>query len=170
MKTKIDRLDYFGKGIAKVNDVVRLIDFSLFNLLINSFARSLICNIVLGESDFSYRSTASAIDWASQGENTSEVKKQNAERVETDTNLEVAQTEEEIASSEEEVNVSAGTNSEVIFSNPVDGVISRGYTYPKPQAMSDGVCLVCSSPSAHVCTGPSMSEPLRLKLLHSTQS
>ena len=87
---------------------------------------------------------------------TSEVKKQNAERVETDTNVEVAQEEEQITSSEEDVNVSAGTNSEVIFSNPVDGVISRGYTYPKPQAMSDGVCLVCSSPSAHVCTERSM--------------
>ena len=67
---------------------------------------------------------------------TSEVKKQNAERVEVDSDEEVAQ--EEVASNEEELNVSAGTNSEVIFSNPVEGVISRGYTYPKPQAMSDG--------------------------------
>ncbi len=69
---------------------------------------------------------------------TSEVKKQNAERVEGDEGNELAQGEEEIASSEEEVNVSAGTNTEIIFSNPIEGVISRGYTYPKPQAMSDG--------------------------------
>ncbi|MBE6054412.1 MAG: M23 family metallopeptidase [Clostridium sartagoforme] len=62
---------------------------------------------------------------------TSELKKQNAERVEENGS-------EELAQGEEEVNVSAGTNTEVIFSNPIDGVISRGYTYPKPQAMSDG--------------------------------
>ena len=69
---------------------------------------------------------------------TSEAQKQNAERVEENVNEELAQEEEEIASSEEEVNVSSGTNTEVVFSRPIDGVISRGYTYPKPQAMSDG--------------------------------
>lgn len=69
---------------------------------------------------------------------TSEVKKQNAERVEENVNEDLAQAEEDIASSEEEVNVSAGTNTEVVFSKPIDGVISRGYTYPKPQVMADG--------------------------------
>ena len=74
---------------------------------------------------------------------TSEVKKQNAERVENDeinSGDELAQEEEEeeVASSEEDVNVSAGTNTQVVFSNPIEGVVSRGYTYPKPQAMADG--------------------------------
>ena len=39
---------------------------------------------------------------------------------------------------EEGVNVSTGTNTEVLFTNPVEGLVSRGYTYPKPQEMSDG--------------------------------
>lgn len=69
---------------------------------------------------------------------TSEAKKQNAERVEGNGSNELAQGEGDIASSQEGVNVSAGTNTEVVFSNPIDGVVSRGYTYPKPQAMSDG--------------------------------
>ena len=73
---------------------------------------------------------------------TSEVKKQNAERVENDevnSGNELADLEEEqVASSEEDVNVSSGTNTQVVFSNPIEGVISRGYTYPKPQAMADG--------------------------------
>lgn len=64
---------------------------------------------------------------------TSELKKQNAERVEEDTTNELAEAEEE-----NDLNVSAGTNTEVIFSNPINGVLSRGYTYPKPQLMSDG--------------------------------
>ncbi|MDV4151602.1 M23 family metallopeptidase [Clostridium sp. AL.422] len=68
---------------------------------------------------------------------TSEIQKQNAERVNDDGSNELAQGEEEVAS-EEDVDVSIGTNTEVIFSNPIDGVVSRGYTYPKPQAMSDG--------------------------------
>ena len=42
------------------------------------------------------------------------------------------------ASTEEDVNVSTGTNVEVSFANPLDGSIARGYSYPKPQAMSDG--------------------------------
>lgn len=69
---------------------------------------------------------------------TSQVKKQNAERVEGNGSNELAEGEEGMASSQEGVNVSAGTNTEVAFSNPIDGVVSRGYTYPKPQAMSDG--------------------------------
>lgn len=64
---------------------------------------------------------------------TSDLKKQNAERVEEDTTNELAEAEEE-----SDLNVSAGTNTEVIFSNPINGVLSRGYTYPKPQLMSDG--------------------------------
>ena len=64
---------------------------------------------------------------------TSDLKKQNAERVEEDTTNELAEAEEE-----NDLNVSAGTNTEVIFSNPINGVLSRGYTYPKPQLMSDG--------------------------------
>ncbi|MDU5108152.1 MULTISPECIES: M23 family metallopeptidase [unclassified Clostridium] len=69
---------------------------------------------------------------------TSEVKKQNAERVEGNGDGELTQDEEDIASNEEGVDVSSGTNTQVVFSNPIEGVISRGYTYPKPQAMSDG--------------------------------
>ncbi len=69
---------------------------------------------------------------------TSEVKKQNAERVEVNGDGELAQDDKDIASNEEGVSVSSGTNTQVVFSNPIDGVISRGYTYPKPQAMSDG--------------------------------
>ncbi|MBD7915788.1 M23 family metallopeptidase [Clostridium sp. Sa3CUN1] len=65
---------------------------------------------------------------------TSEAKKQNAERVEEDITNELVEAEEE----ESDLNVSSGTNTEVIFSNPINGVISRGYTYPKPQLMSDG--------------------------------
>ena len=68
----------------------------------------------------------------------SEVKKQNAERVEGNGEGELAENDNGIASTEEGVDVSSGTNSQVVFSNPVDGVVSRGYTYPKPQSMSDG--------------------------------
>lgn len=66
----------------------------------------------------------------------SEVKKQNAERVEGTIDDELAEGNSD--SLDEGVNVSAGTNTEVLFSNPVEGLVSRGYTYPKPQAMSDG--------------------------------
>lgn len=70
---------------------------------------------------------------------TSEVQKQNADRVENTQNNELAEEEQgEIASAEEDVNVSTGTNVEVSFANPIDGSIARGYSYPKPQAMSDG--------------------------------
>ena len=67
---------------------------------------------------------------------TSDLQKQNADRVENTQNNELA--ENEIASTEEDVNVSTGTNVEVSFANPLDGSIARGYSYPKPQAMSDG--------------------------------
>lgn len=78
--------------------------------------------------------------------NSPEVIKQNADRVDntetevaSDEQEEVASDEqEEVASSEETVDVSSGTNTQVSFNNPLDGVISRGYTYPKPQKMSDG--------------------------------
>lgn len=66
----------------------------------------------------------------------SEVKKQNADRVEGNSEDELA--EGNTDSLDEGVNVSAGTNTEVLFSNPLEGLLSRGYTYPKPQAMSDG--------------------------------
>ena len=46
---------------------------------------------------------------------TSDMKKQNAERVEGNGSNELAEGEEGVASSEEGVNVSAGTNTEVIF-------------------------------------------------------
>lgn len=67
---------------------------------------------------------------------TSDLQKQNADRVENTQNNVLA--ENEIASTEEDVNVSTGTNVEVSFANPLDGLIARGYSYPKPQAMSDG--------------------------------
>ena len=67
---------------------------------------------------------------------TSDLQKQNADRVENTQNNVLA--ENEIASTEEDVNVSTGTNVEVSFANPLDGSIARGYSYPKPQAMSDG--------------------------------
>ncbi|MGV2643350.1 peptidoglycan DD-metalloendopeptidase family protein, partial [Clostridium perfringens] len=41
-------------------------------------------------------------------------------------------------STEQDVNVSAGTNVEVKFKKPLEGSIAREYSYPKPQAMSDG--------------------------------
>ncbi|VYU21057.1 peptidoglycan DD-metalloendopeptidase family protein [Clostridium tertium] len=66
----------------------------------------------------------------------SEVKKQNAERVEETGENELAEGDTDPL--EEGVNVSAGTNTEVLFSNPVEGLVSRGYTYPKPQSMKDG--------------------------------
>ncbi len=68
---------------------------------------------------------------------TSEVQKQNADRVENNQNNGLAK--EEIASTEEDVNVSTGTNVEVKFSNPIDGLLSRSYSYPKPQVISEGV-------------------------------
>ena len=67
---------------------------------------------------------------------TSDLQKQNADRVENTQNNVLA--ENEIASTEEDVNVSTGTNVEVSFANPLDGSIARGYSYPKPQDMSDG--------------------------------
>ncbi|CDG02647.1 Putative Metalloendopeptidase-like membrane protein [Clostridium chauvoei JF4335] len=71
---------------------------------------------------------------------TSEAQKQNADRVKNNTEKEVAQAqqEEEVATTEEDTNVSAGTTTEVKFSNPIEGTISRVYSYPKPQEMKDG--------------------------------
>ncbi|MGL5378648.1 peptidoglycan DD-metalloendopeptidase family protein [Clostridium sp.] len=81
--------------------------------------------------------------------NTSEAQKQNADRVQGEVEEEVAQAEveEEVATEtatedevavEEDVNVAAGTTTEVKFINPVDGEISRVYSYPQPKEMKDG--------------------------------
>lgn len=69
---------------------------------------------------------------------TSELQKQNAERVENGSNEELAENTTEELTSEENLNVSAGTNYEVVFNNPLEGEIARGYTYPKPQELADG--------------------------------
>ena len=71
----------------------------------------------------------------------SEIQKQNAERVEAENENELAQGEEvaleedvEEAVEEEaaeDIDVSS-TNTQVVFSNPIEGQIARGYTYPKP--------------------------------------
>lgn len=90
-------------------------------------------NKSLGESNKEKNEFTLNID-----EETSEAKKQNAERVEGNQSDELAQEENEVASSEEDVNVSTGTNTQVVFANPIEGVVSRGYTYPKPQVMNDG--------------------------------
>ncbi|MGG7059902.1 peptidoglycan DD-metalloendopeptidase family protein [Clostridium nigeriense] len=90
-------------------------------------------NKSLGESNKEKNEFTLNID-----EETSEAKKQNAERVEGNQSDELAQEENEVASSEEDVNVSTGTNTQVVFANPIEGVVSRGYTYPKPQVMTDG--------------------------------
>ncbi|MGG7142225.1 peptidoglycan DD-metalloendopeptidase family protein [Clostridium nigeriense] len=90
-------------------------------------------NKSLGESNKEKNEFTLNID-----EETSEAKKQNAERVESNEGDELAQEENEVASSEEDVNVSTGTNTQVVFANPIEGVVSRGYTYPKPQVMTDG--------------------------------
>jgi len=90
-------------------------------------------NKSLGESNKEKNEFTLNID-----EETSEAKKQNAERVEGNRSDELAQEENEVASSEEDVNVSTGTNTQVVFANPIEGVVSRGYTYPKPQVMTDG--------------------------------
>lgn len=71
----------------------------------------------------------------------SEIQKQNADRVENSNIQEndLAQESQEVASNEEDVDVSIGTNVEVKFSNPLDGLIAREYTYPKPQNIGNGV-------------------------------
>ncbi|MEG1287310.1 MAG: M23 family metallopeptidase [Clostridium sp.] len=62
--------------------------------------------------------------------------KQNAERVEAETKSEV----DEVAdvTIEEDVNVAAGTTTEVIFTNPIEGAIAREFSYPEPKEMKDG--------------------------------
>lgn len=60
--------------------------------------------------------------------------KQNAERVKSETETErVAD-----ATTAEDVNVAAGTTTEVKFTNPVEGTIAREFSYPKPKEMKDG--------------------------------
>lgn len=75
----------------------------------------------------------------------SDTQMQNADRVENDTDEMVENTEEVVENSSEvvdetskDLNVSAGTTTEVKLSNPVEGSIARGYTFPKPQEMKDG--------------------------------
>lgn len=58
--------------------------------------------------------------------------KQNAERVESESK-QVAEVEKE-----ETVDVSAATTTDVKFTNPIEGSISREFSYPKPKEMSDG--------------------------------
>lgn len=58
--------------------------------------------------------------------------KQNAERVKSETER-VAD-----ATTGEDVNVAAGTTTEVKFTNPVEGTIAREFSYPKPKEMKDG--------------------------------
>ncbi|ASW44050.1 M23 family metallopeptidase [Clostridium isatidis] len=69
---------------------------------------------------------------------TSEIQKQNADRVENESNEELAENTTEELASGDDLNVSAGTNYEVVFNNPLEGEISREYTYPKPQQLADG--------------------------------
>lgn len=79
-------------------------------------------------------------------ENVSETQKQNAERVESGIEEVVEEpvgqlTEEvteEVALEENEDTVAVGTTIEVSFTNPVDGELSRAYTYPTPQKVADG--------------------------------
>lgn len=73
---------------------------------------------------------------STEDKSTSEAQKQNADRVENIDEVELASEEELV--SEDELNVSSGTNLEITFNNPLDGVIAREYTYPRPQVMEDG--------------------------------
>ena len=78
-------------------------------------------------------------------ENVSETQKQNAERVENEIE-EVAEEDSEVVEGEttevvvepEENTVPVGTTIEVEFRNPLDGELSRAYTYPVPQKLADG--------------------------------
>lgn len=63
--------------------------------------------------------------------------KQNAERVESESE-QVADATIEESTIEDDVNVAAGTTNEVKFTNPVDGNIARDFSYPKPKEMKDG--------------------------------
>lgn len=60
----------------------------------------------------------------------------NAERVENTTNKN--NENKEVASKENSKTVSS-TNNTTKLSNPIDGTISRGYTYPKPVKVEDNV-------------------------------
>lgn len=97
-------------------------------------------NKALTESDQSDKEFTFNVD----DKATSETQKQNADRVQEDKKEQVAGNEQSVANAEQKVaeepnvNVSAGTTTEVRFNNPVQGVIARDYSYPKPQKMSDG--------------------------------
>ncbi|GAB6169233.1 M23 family metallopeptidase [Clostridium carnis] len=70
---------------------------------------------------------------------TSEAQKQNADRVQNEKENEVANNNEtEKVEAQQDVNVAAGTTTEVKFKNPVEGAISRSYSFPQPKAMKDG--------------------------------
>lgn len=72
-------------------------------------------------------------------ENVSETQKQNAERVESEIKEVVEEVEnEELALEDNNETVSVGTTIEVVFTNPIDGELSRTYTYPTPQKLADG--------------------------------
>jgi murein DD-endopeptidase MepM/ murein hydrolase activator NlpD len=77
-----------------------------------------------------------------EDQTTTDFQKQNADRVENGVDGELAEnsSEEEVDSTEtdDSLNVSAGTNLDVVFNNPLEGVVSRTYTYPAPQLMADG--------------------------------
>lgn len=62
--------------------------------------------------------------------------KQNAERVEAETEVETEDVAD--ATIEEDVNVAAGTTTEVTFTNPIEGTIAREFSYPEPREMKDG--------------------------------
>lgn len=72
-------------------------------------------------------------------ENVSETQKQNAERVESEIKEVVEEVaNEELALEDNNETVSVGTTIEVVFTNPIDGELSRTYTYPTPQKLADG--------------------------------
>lgn len=76
-------------------------------------------------------------------DNNEGTQKQGADRVDGDNQQVVEGTvegENDIASEEveEDVNVAAGTTTEVKFTNPIEGTIARDFSYPKPKEMKDG--------------------------------
>lgn len=71
-------------------------------------------------------------------ENISETQKQNAERVENEITEVVEAEEVEEVVLENDDTVEVGTTIEVAFTNPLEGEISRVYTYPNPQKLVDG--------------------------------
>lgn len=74
-------------------------------------------------------------------ENVSETQKQNAERVENveeEVVVEELEPEMEVGLDEEDDTVSVGSTIEVVFTKPIEGELSRTYTYPTPQKLADG--------------------------------